>query len=224
MFSGGSVPFAGRTPQSQGTTTRAKIAWEHLYLALPPLSLYNSYPPPGLDELIQTAMHKNPKKRFQTAIEFYSAFERICQNEAGETRRWPSSTSSPAPPVPPSPSPTPPPQTSERPKYPVPAPTLRGPVLFVRSGDYTGQVIPIPKDNAGLTIGRSSQMRLCLGERSISRTHATILLGAKGVYLRDENSTGGTLVNGARISGVVLLHPGDIIQIGSQQVFEFQNR
>jgi pSer/pThr/pTyr-binding forkhead associated (FHA) protein len=63
-----------------------------------------------------------------------------------------------------------------------------------------------------------------LQERSVSRTHATLLRTRRGVYIRDENSLLGTYVNDRRIRGPVRLRQGDLIRIGVYQVFEYRER
>ena len=98
----------------------------------------------------------------------------------------------------------------------------RGPYLYGRTGEYTGQFIPIPKDE--LTLGRGKDIQLRLQERSVSRNHARLIRTRRGVYLQDDNSSVGTFLNGERIQpGVpVQLKSGDIIQLGYYQVFEFR--
>ena len=55
------------------------------------------------------------------------------------------------------------------------------------------------------------------GRKSIYKTE-------EGVFLRDENSTAGTYLNGERITGIAHLHHGDILQIGYDQIFEYRKR
>jgi pSer/pThr/pTyr-binding forkhead associated (FHA) protein len=76
---------------------------------------------------------------------------------------------------------------------------------------------------SGITLGRGSNNQVQLQERSVSRNHLSILRTKRGIYILDEGSSMGTLINGQRIPGntPVLLHPGDVIQIGFYQVFEF---
>jgi pSer/pThr/pTyr-binding forkhead associated (FHA) protein len=99
---------------------------------------------------------------------------------------------------------------------------VKGPQVFCRSGELANRSLPIPRQ--GLTIGRSAGCHVRLQERSVSRLHATFLRTKRGTYLRDEQSSVGTMVNGGRIpAGVpVLLNPGDVIQVGFYQVFEYR--
>ena len=94
--------------------------------------------------------------------------------------------------------------------------------LFGRSGDWVGRQIPIIQ--RGLSLGRSSQNQIQVSEASVSRTHATIIVSRRNVYIRDENSSLGTFVNGVRIAGPTQLKHGDIIQIGYYQIFEYRER
>ena len=70
-------------------------------------------------------------------------------------------------------------------------------------------------------IGRGTQVQLKLNDATVSRRHATIIRTARGVYIRDDGSTLGTFVNGRRILNPALLKVGDVIQIGTQQIFEY---
>ncbi len=97
-----------------------------------------------------------------------------------------------------------------------------GPSLFGRSGDWRNQSIPISKN--GLTVGRSGHNQLQLNESSVSRQHATIIRARKGIYIRDENSSLGTYLNGHRIVGPTKMKNGDVIKIGHYQIFEFRER
>ena len=97
---------------------------------------------------------------------------------------------------------------------------IERPHLYGMHGEYARQIIAIPP--SGLRIGRSKENQLRLSEISVSRMHASVLLSSKGIYIRDEDSSLGTMVNGRRISGPTKLNPGDIIRIGYGQAFEFR--
>ncbi len=78
------------------------------------------------------------------------------------------------------------------------------------SGD--GRSFPL---NIGSTvIGRGDQATLRLPDVGISRRHARVDYDGAQVVLTDLGSTNGTMVNGQRISSVVL-NPGDMIQVGT---------
>lgn len=68
------------------------------------------------------------------------------------------------------------------------------------------------------TVGRSASCQLSLDDPLVSRRHALLTVGADGVSIEDLQSRNGVMVNGARISGRVVLEPGDRIVIGAQEL------
>ncbi|MHB9035232.1 MAG: FHA domain-containing protein [Armatimonadota bacterium] len=94
-----------------------------------------------------------------------------------------------------------------------------GPRLIGTQGAYAGQVLSIPAGDA--VIGREATNQIALtSDSTASRRHATIT-SANGEYtIRDEGSSNGTFVNGARITEQKLT-PGDEIQIGGSK-FRFE--
>jgi Protein kinase domain/Inner membrane component of T3SS, cytoplasmic domain len=68
-----------------------------------------------------------------------------------------------------------------------------------------------------LPIGRSRQALLRLHDPQVSRSHCVVEVAADWVMLRDVGSTGGTFVNGQRVSEHVL-RPGDVITLGKTQL------
>lgn len=214
MLSGGQVPFNGEGQGSQGSTPEARIRWEHKNLTPPPLTRYNPSVPSGIEKVVRTSLEKDPLRRYQTAMELLHSFEKIrpASSDVGS-------------------------QTIIAPKPPPREPVARKPIsrpsltvagvpkksarLICRSGDYQGQVIPISPGE--LTLGRSQSNQITLKESGISRKHAVLIQTRRGIYIRDENSLMGTLLNNRRLHPGVpeILNHGDIIQIGYQQVFEF---
>jgi hypothetical protein len=71
-----------------------------------------------------------------------------------------------------------------------------------------------PVSPGGLRIGRTSENDVVLREDQVSRNHATLWLREGRLYVRDENSTNGTFVNGERISAPRPLNEGDQVRIG----------
>ncbi len=84
-------------------------------------------------------------------------------------------------------------------------------VLTVVSGNLPLRRIEIPYDN--FTIGRSRSSALHLPDDTVSRDHARIRLAQGMIFLQDQNSTGGTFVNGNQINSIRLNY-GDVIEIG----------
>lgn len=70
-----------------------------------------------------------------------------------------------------------------------------------------------PLDKTVITIGRKLENQIVIDDRRVSRDHAQ-LRAVKGRFvLFDLNSTGGTFVNGKRISQAVL-YPHDVVSFG----------
>lgn len=233
VLSGGEVPFRGDSPSSQGSTTRDRIAWELTNLALPPLKEHNPSLPDEVETVVMTALSKSPYRRYASAMEMSQAYERArtsagvdpgghktIVNMISDTLAAKKTTIEKPVPKPEKRQKTP----ADQDHYPRAARGVRGPNLFVRSGEWPGQAFAIPK--SGLIIGRGSQAQLRLRDASVSRKHATIIRTRRGIYIRDERSSLGTLVNNQRIppDTPVQLRNGDVIRIGYNQFFEFRGK
>lgn len=99
-----------------------------------------------------------------------------------------------------------------------PAGAGSGPRLVGMSGTYMGQVFPL----AGTAvIGRDPSNAVPLDrDNTASRRHAQILDTGGSYQLQDLGSANGTLVNGARVTEIVL-NPGDEVAIGGTR-FRFE--
>ncbi len=84
--------------------------------------------------------------------------------------------------------------------------------LVVVRGKPHGVEIPIrvPK----FLIGRGKECHLRPNSELVSRLHAVFIVEEAEVRLRDMGSTNGTLVNGQRVQGEVVLDDGDVIEVG----------
>jgi hypothetical protein len=65
-----------------------------------------------------------------------------------------------------------------------------------------------------LRIGRDPVNGLRLSHETVSRLHAELGLQGGLWILRDLNSTNGTTVNGRRVTGTVVVQPGDMVSFG----------
>lgn len=83
--------------------------------------------------------------------------------------------------------------------------------LELVTGDLPVRIIPLPTDN--FAIGRGSDSDLQLPDRAVSRTHALIRQAQGMWFLQDQESSGGTFVNGIR-TPATRLQDGDEIEIG----------
>lgn len=70
---------------------------------------------------------------------------------------------------------------------------------------------------AKMTIGRSFDNTIVIDNKLASRHHATIQKIKDAYFLKDEESTNGTFLNGVRVPAgkYVRLNPGDKITIGA---------
>jgi pSer/pThr/pTyr-binding forkhead associated (FHA) protein len=80
-----------------------------------------------------------------------------------------------------------------------------------------GERIPLHKTN--VMIGRGSSSDIRLSGNAVSRQHARLRFAQGDWYLQDQNSAGGTFVNGVR-QAACKLRSGDQIMIGGQ-TFQF---
>jgi pSer/pThr/pTyr-binding forkhead associated (FHA) protein len=85
------------------------------------------------------------------------------------------------------------------------------PKLIIRSdsGEQTSHDLV----DETVTIGRSPENSIRLEDVSVSGRHAELMLAGESCYLKDLNSTNGTLVNGAPVASVQL-RAGDRIRFG----------
>lgn len=90
----------------------------------------------------------------------------------------------------------------------------RARLVVVDSGSTVrtpGQVIPL---ETVTRLGRSRENTVILDDEHVSSSHAMVTLRDGRWWVRDEDSTNGTLVNGVRIDSEAPLREGDEIQIG----------
>ncbi len=69
----------------------------------------------------------------------------------------------------------------------------------------------------GLSIGRSAEADVRIEDRYASGVHARIFSRDGRTYVEDMNSTNGTLLNDATLSGEAELIDGDVVRIGDTE-------
>jgi len=69
----------------------------------------------------------------------------------------------------------------------------------------------------GLSIGRSAEADVRIADRYASGVHARIFSRDGRTYVEDMNSTNGTLLNEATLSGEAELVDGDVVRIGDTE-------
>ena len=65
------------------------------------------------------------------------------------------------------------------------------------------------------TVGRHPSSNLCLSDTTASGRHAEILTINRDLFVRDLNSTNGTLLNGRKLQNLTGLRSGDVLHFGS---------
>src|SRR5689334_18829597 len=75
----------------------------------------------------------------------------------------------------------------------------------------------VPVGDQPVSIGRHSQNLLVLPDNLSSRFHCVIGRKDGGYFVRDLNSSNGTLLNGRRVTTSAIA-PGDVVKIGSTRI------
>jgi len=91
-------------------------------------------------------------------------------------------------------------------------------VLYFRQGPLAGNRIPVQGDN--VLLGRGSGCDVLVPDRFVSRQHARLRYARGQWFIQDQGSTGGTYVNGQRVTAT-RLHRGDRVRLGQQSEFVF---
>jgi hypothetical protein len=87
--------------------------------------------------------------------------------------------------------------------------------LVVRRSPSLEDGAEFPLNSAPVTVGRGGQNDLVLtGDEFASARHARIEVRGDGAWVQDLESTNGTYVNGARVTGAQRLEAGDVLRVG----------
>jgi pSer/pThr/pTyr-binding forkhead associated (FHA) protein len=87
-----------------------------------------------------------------------------------------------------------------------------GPSLKGLTGPWMNKVFPLRPGK--MLIGRAGTVDIQLDDESLSRRHAELEVGGKGVVVRDLESANGTFVNAEPVTKEVRLRGGDVLQVG----------
>lgn len=93
-------------------------------------------------------------------------------------------------------------------------------ILNARTGPLAGTTIAVEHER--ITLGRDMSCVVRLDDPKVSRIHAVVEVTAGKLYLRDNNSTNGSFVNGVRVTRQEL-HAGDVLQIGASEIHLLQH-
>ncbi len=87
--------------------------------------------------------------------------------------------------------------------------------VLVRSAGDNGSNHRLNVVGPTFAVGRHPSSNLCLSDPTVSGRHAEIVMINRDLFVRDLNSTNGTLLNGRRIQHLTGLRSGDVIHFGS---------
>ena len=87
--------------------------------------------------------------------------------------------------------------------------------VLVRSSTDSNSNHRVNIGTPSFSVGRHPSNNLCLCDTTVSGRHAEILTINKDLFIRDLNSTNGTLLNGRRIQHLTGLRSGDVLYFGS---------
>lgn len=93
-------------------------------------------------------------------------------------------------------------------------------ILNARTGPLAGTTIAIEHER--LTMGRDLSCVVRLDDPKVSRIHAVLEVTNGKLFLRDNNSTNGTFVNGVRITRQEV-RAGDVLQVGASEIHLLQH-
>ncbi len=96
-------------------------------------------------------------------------------------------------------------------------PSARPDDLWVlsRIGGENGTNQRVNVVNPSFTVGRHPSSNLCLSDSTVSGRHAEVLTINRDLFVRDLNSTNGTLLNGRKLQNLTGLRSGDVLHFGS---------
>jgi len=86
--------------------------------------------------------------------------------------------------------------------------------LTVIEGPEKGRVIDLENGTIELGRGADGPGRIGLADKTVSRRHASFLVGPDEVRIRDLGSSNGSHLNGARLDTEALLSSGDVLRFG----------
>lgn len=92
--------------------------------------------------------------------------------------------------------------------------------LVMKTGPAPGKVYSL--EESDISIGREVGSDVFINDVEVSRAHARLTMHVGNYILEDLGSTNGTFVNGQRVTGSHILHPGDTITLGESVSLTFE--
>ncbi|MDZ7733590.1 MAG: FHA domain-containing protein [Acidimicrobiia bacterium] len=88
----------------------------------------------------------------------------------------------------------------------------RARLLVVEPPEQKGRSYEIGSE---LTVGRAAGCRVTVDDTYVSQLHARVYASDGGYMVEDLGSTNGTYLNRERVSGSLVMRPGDRLQVGN---------
>lgn len=92
--------------------------------------------------------------------------------------------------------------------------------LVMRTGPTPGRIFPLDQDE--IRIGRDITNDIVISDAEVSRHHSRLIVQGNSFVLEDQGSTNGTFVDGQRLMGPHLMHPGEVILLGENVSLVFE--
>ena len=93
--------------------------------------------------------------------------------------------------------------------------------LILLSGSSAGTEFPLEKSE--IFLGRDLSNDVVINDPEVSRQHIRLVLTGNTYAIEDRGSTNGTFVRGQRLSGPLLLSPGETIILGEKVLLKFES-
>lgn len=227
-YRGDSHPYTGQNPQEKLEQQRALICWEHGHLQTPMVTQVNAQIPAAVARVVMRAMDKIPHNRQLDVFSLLNEYRLGCGSQLGSGASEVSETDTALTmttmkvnnPLTFSPTELAKGLGAPKPSRDPDLKVYKGAHLLGASGQFSGQIIFIPRPE--MLIGRSESCQLRIPDQTVSRRHAAIIRTKRGAcYIQDTGSKTGTFVNGIRVVGPLKLNAGDVIQISAHWAFKF---
>lgn len=86
--------------------------------------------------------------------------------------------------------------------------------LVVVKGRSANQILKLPSEGV-TTVGRQQGCQIRIGSSQVSRKHCELFEKHGHLLVKDLGSSNGTIVNGKKVDGQLVLEPGNLLLIGS---------
>ena len=83
---------------------------------------------------------------------------------------------------------------------------------MIAPADQRGRTFPLSDE---LTVGRAAGCQVTVDDTFVSSLHARVFARDRQLFVEDLGSTNGTYLNRKKVSGPMVMHTGDHLQVGN---------